>query len=64
MTKQQLLDAMAELTQQCWNHADTCKDCYMPIMDEEGNPQYISEACSEGAELLRKYRKLESEYFG
>jgi hypothetical protein len=32
-------------------------------MDEEGNPQFISEACAEGAELLRIYRKAEADYF-
>jgi hypothetical protein len=47
----------------CRTHAKTCKECFVPIMDEEGNPQFISEACAEGAEHLRIYRKLEADYF-
>ncbi len=47
----------------CRMHASTCRECFIPIMDEEGNPQFISEACAKGAELLRTYMKLESDYF-
>ena len=47
----------------CRKHADTCRKCFVPIVDEEGNPQYESEACANGAKLLRMYRKLESDYF-
>ncbi len=35
----------------CRMHADTRRECFAPIMDEEGNPQFVSEACSEGAEV-------------
>ena len=47
----------------CRMHANTCTECFVPIMDEEGNPQFVSEACAEGAELLRTYRKAEADYF-
>ena len=47
----------------CRMHADNCRECFVPIVDEEGNPQYESEACADGAKLLRMYRKLESDYF-
>jgi hypothetical protein len=47
----------------CRRHADTCRECFVPIMDEEGNPQFVSETCAEGAERLRIYRKLEADYF-
>lgn len=54
------LRAAAEI---CRRHAETCRECFVPIVDEEGNPQYESEACADGAKLLRIYRKLESDYF-
>lgn len=47
----------------CRVHADTCRECFVPIMDEEGNPQFASEVCAEGAELLWTYRKMEADYF-
>jgi hypothetical protein len=47
----------------CRIHAETCTECFIPIMDEEGNPQFVSEACAKGAELLRTYRKMEANYF-
>ena len=47
----------------CRMHADTCRECFVPIMDEEGNPQFVSEACAIGAELLLIYRKAEADYF-
>ena len=43
----------------CRRHAETCKECFIPIMDEEGNPQFVSEACAEGAQ----HRKAEADYF-
>ncbi len=36
----------------CQNHARRCGRCFVPIMDEEGNPGYLSEACAEGYPLL------------
>ena len=54
---------LQEAAEICRRHAETCKECFIPIMDEEGNPQYESEACADGAKLLRMYRKLESDYF-
>jgi len=36
-------------------HAITCRKCFMPIMDEEGNPGYFAEACRQGLPLLVAY---------
>jgi hypothetical protein len=47
----------------CRKHADTCRECFVPIMDEEGNPQFESDACAKGVALLRRYRKMEADYF-
>ncbi len=52
-----------ESAELCRKLADTCGECFVPIMDEEGNPQFVSEACEEGAEFLRIYRKAEADYF-
>jgi hypothetical protein len=40
---------LAKASELCRMHADTCRECFVPIMDEEGNPQFISEACAKGA---------------
>jgi hypothetical protein len=55
---------LRQAAEMCRIHADSCRECFVPIVDEEGNPQYESEACAEGAKLLRIYRKWESDYFG
>ncbi len=54
---------LREASEMCRRRAETCKECFVPIMDEEGNPQFVSEACAEGAGLLRIYRKAEADYF-
>jgi len=63
MKKSELLECINCSSIECQAHAQTCRDCYMPIMDEEGNPQYVGEACAKGAALLTEYRRLEGEYF-
>lgn len=47
----------------CRRHADHCQNCFVPIFDEEGNPQYKSEACATGAALLDIYNKREAQMF-
>ena len=54
---------LLKAAERCRMHAEACTECFVPIMDEEGNPQFVSEACAEGAELLRTYRKIEADYF-
>lgn len=55
--------SLAKASKLCRMHARNCKECFVPIMDEEGNPQYESEACMKGAEPIRVYMKLEAAYF-
>jgi hypothetical protein len=40
-------------------HAATCRRCFVPIIDEEGNPGLFSEACAQGAAILREYVEAE-----
>ncbi len=63
MKKQELLRKINKSSIECQRHAESCRECFHPIMDEEGNPQYVGEACEAGAKLLTEYRRLESEYF-
>lgn len=63
MTKRDIEFKLNHSSADCLAHSKTCRECYMPIMDEEGNPQYVSEACQEGAKLLIEYNKLESMYW-
>jgi len=63
MKKSELLEHINRSSIQCQKHAASCRDCFHPIMDEEGNPQYVGEACAKGAELLTEYRRLEGDYF-
>lgn len=58
-----LKNDLMQLSDKCMNHARKCRNCYIPIMDEEGNPQFVGEACEIGAKLLTKYCAVESEYF-
>ncbi len=58
-----LPERIAALTEKGWRHATTCRECYHPIFDEEGNPGYLSEACAEGAAILDAFHRLEHEYF-
>ena len=38
--------------QKAARHARACTKCSMPIVDEDGNPGYYSEACRTGQILL------------
>ena len=51
------------MTTLCREHAEKCHDCAVPILDEEGNPQYMSEACAAGAKLLTDFHAAENNYF-
>ena len=41
------------------NHARKCTACFIPIIDDEGNPGYFSEACATGYRILGEYVKAE-----
>ena len=36
-------------------HARHCYRCFVPIIDDEGNPGYRSEACATGYPILEAY---------
>ncbi len=55
--------ALLAASDACMGHARTCGKCYVPIMDEEGNPQYLSEACERGRILLQNYMDLEAQHY-
>ena len=40
-------------------HAERCRRCCIPIMDQEGNPGYFGEACEVGARILLRYVNAE-----
>jgi len=61
--KMKLIDAITRMSDKCLAHAKTCRRCLVPIMDAEGNPKYVGEACRGGAELLKAYIDLEKQYF-
>ena len=61
--REQIIKKLNRISFKCSKHARTCHECYMPIMDEEGNPGYMGEACVIGARLLGQFHKLEAEYF-
>jgi hypothetical protein len=42
-------------------HAARCRRCHMPVIDEEGNPGYLGEACRDGVAILREYIDAEVE---
>ena len=42
----------------CRRHAARCVRCFVPIVDDEGNPGYRSEACATGLPLLEAYIAL------
>lgn len=63
MDKRAAHRALLLVSAQCAAHARACTKCVMPIMDTEGNPGYIGEACADGAELLVEYRRLEKIFF-
>lgn len=62
-TRSEIFQEITELSAEASQHAKTCRKCYVPIFDDEGNPQYESEACPAGAVIIRKIRELETEYF-
>jgi hypothetical protein len=47
-----------------WAHAATCCDCHYPIIDDEGNPGYQSEACLAGLPILQRLIELDSALLG
>lgn len=55
--------ALLLVSAQCAAHASSCTRCCVPIMDAEGNPGYVGEACKTGADLLTEYRRIEKLYF-
>ncbi len=42
-------------------HATSCSRCFFPIVDPEGNPGYVGEACPVGAALLKVYVDAEKD---
>lgn len=55
-----LLNTLGEAFDKAQTHARECHLCFHPIIDEEGNPQYMSEACAEGAVILQAYINAEN----
>ena len=47
----------------CKKHAESCRSCQIAIMDDEGNPQFFSEACPTGYQLLTEYYEWENKIF-
>lgn len=45
----------------CRDHAAICRECYHPIIDDEGNPGYLGEACLSGRLMLEAYQKAEAQ---
>jgi hypothetical protein len=56
-----LQERLAYWEVECRRHAKHCTACCIPIIDDEGNPGYISEACQRGAEILANYQELDKE---
>jgi hypothetical protein len=56
ITRIQRLDI---ITMQMRSHAGSCRKCAYPIIDEEGNPGYLAEACPRGAALVNRYLAIE-----
>lgn len=44
-------------------HARGCRNCCWPIVNGEGNPQYLGEACTEGQKILQTLLDAEQNYF-
>jgi hypothetical protein len=55
-------ERLDDLFARCQSHAKHCRRCFMPIMDEEGNPGLFGEACTSGYQLLTAYVDAEKEY--
>jgi hypothetical protein len=51
---------LALSSKECHEHAAACQSCSIPIIDDEGNPGYLSEACGEGRRILAKYMRIEN----
>lgn len=47
----------------CRVHAKHCTRCFVPIIDDEGNPGYLSEACPQGRDILKDYIDYETNIF-
>ena len=60
MDKRTLFRRYAKAQDHCRLHAQFCHECYMPIIDDEGNPQYFGEACAVGYVLLKTYVDAEN----
>lgn len=56
--------AVVEASNAAFAHADTCRKCCQPIVNEEGNPGFLSEACKEGRILLVALLNAEATHFG
>lgn len=59
----ELLSALNAAYDKAQNHAKHCRSCFHRIIDEEGNPGYMGEACKNGAEILKSYKHAESAYW-
>ena len=42
-------------------HAQKCRRCGMPILDAEGNPGLLGEACAQGRVILTAYLAWEAQ---
>lgn len=49
------LPVYQRLEVQARQHAAGCAACFIPIIDDEGNPGYRSEACAKGLPILEAY---------
>ena len=63
MTHASLATAYIRAHIACLHHAATCRQCSYPIIDAEGNPGILAEACVTGSPLLLTYITLESDLF-
>ena len=61
-TESKLLKSIDAWAKKCFRHTKACQACYLPIVDAEGNPGALSEACSDGLPLLQGYIDAESDY--
>ena len=63
MTKHEAENNVLKASARARKHANNCKECFVPIVDDEGNPKYASEACAKGARILKALNKAEAIYF-
>jgi len=68
LTRQERIDHLCSLyefqVQLARAHAATCHACHYPIVDDEGNPGYQSEACLTGSPILRRLIELDNALLG